>query len=77
MPGPIDPGVMKKMLKDKVPIEGRPADLLAPELPGLKEKFEGSGLVKKPEDLLTLAMNPSVGRAFLAGETKPETLLQD
>jgi pyruvate carboxylase subunit B len=74
MPGPIDPDVMRKMLKDKKPIEGRPADQLAPELPSLRAKFDGSGLIKKPEDLLILAMNPAVGRAFLAGECVPEVL---
>jgi pyruvate carboxylase subunit B len=73
-PAPIDPAVRQKILKKIAPIEGRPADHIEPELPALRERFEGSGLIKKPEDLLTLAMNPEVGRAFLAGEVKAEVL---
>ena len=60
MPGPVDQEVMKKILKGKEPISDRPADHIDPELPALREKYEPTGLIKKPEDLLTLAMNPSV-----------------
>jgi pyruvate carboxylase subunit B len=73
-PAPIDEAVLKKILKNDKPIEGRPADHIAPELPALREKFESTGLIKRPEDLLTLAMNPDVGRAFLSGEVKAEEL---
>jgi len=74
MPGPIDPDVMKLILKGEEPISDRPADHLEPELPALREKYEPMGLIKKPEDLLTLAMNPSVGEAFLKGEVTAEAM---
>ena len=73
-PAPIDPAVSKKILKKIEPIEGRPADHIEPELPALREKYEGTGLIKKPEDLLTLAMNPAVGEAFLKGEVEAEPM---
>jgi pyruvate carboxylase subunit B len=73
-PAPIDPEIMKKILKKKQPIEGRPADHIDPELPAIHEEFEDTGLIKKPEDVLTLAMNPAVGKAFLAGEVTAEEL---
>ncbi len=71
-PAPIDPEFKKRILGGSEPIDCRPADLIEPELDALREKFEPSGLVEKPEDLLTLAMNPRVGKPFLAGEVEPE-----
>jgi pyruvate carboxylase subunit B len=71
-PAPIDPGFQKAILKGEEPITGRPADHLEPELDKLRAEFEPTGLVKRPEDLLTLAMNPQVGKAFLSGQVKPE-----
>jgi len=71
-PAPIDPEFRKKILKGESPIEGRPADYLEPELDKLKTQFEPTGLIKKPEDLLTLAMNPQVGKEFLSGNAKAE-----
>ena len=73
-PGPISPEVIEKILKGDLPIDGRPADYIEPELPALREQYKGSDLVKTPEDLLTLAMNPSVGKAFLAGEVETEEI---
>jgi pyruvate carboxylase subunit B len=69
---PIDPEFSKKILGKEQPIEGRPADSLEPELDALRKKYEPTGLIKRPEDLLTLAMNPTVGEAFLAGEVEAE-----
>jgi pyruvate carboxylase subunit B len=71
-PAPIDPEFSKKILGDDKPIEGRAADQLAPELDKLRAEYGPTGLVKRPEDLLTLAVNPQVGKAFLAGEVKAE-----
>ena len=71
-PAPIDPEFQKAILKGVEPITERPADLLEPELDKLRAKFDPTGLVKRPEDLLTLAMNPQVGAAFLAGRVEPE-----
>jgi pyruvate carboxylase subunit B len=73
-PAPIDPEVRKKILKNLEPIDGRPADSIEPELPGLRAKYESTGLIKRPEDLITLAMNPAVGEAFLSGKTTAEKL---
>lgn len=72
-PAPIEPEIIEKLLGDEQPIEGRPADYLEPELDKLRAEFTPTGLVKRPEDLLTLAMNPSVGKDFLSGKTKAET----
>jgi len=71
-PAPIDPEFRKKILGDEQPIEGRAADFLKPELDKLRAEFEPTGLVKRPEDLLTLAMNPQVGKAYLSGQVKAE-----
>lgn len=71
-PGPIDPDFRKELLKGEDPITGRPADRLEPELDKLRAEFEPTGLIRKPEDLLTLAMNPAVGKAFLSGEAVAE-----
>ncbi|MDJ0764585.1 MAG: pyruvate carboxylase subunit B [Myxococcota bacterium] len=73
-PAPIDPEFRKKVLGNQKPIEDRPADHLKPELPALKEKYGNSAFVKRPEDLLTLAMNPDVGMRFLSGQTKAESV---
>jgi len=37
-PAPIDPELVKKILGDEKPIEGRPADYIEPELEREKEK---------------------------------------
>ena len=71
-PAPIDPEFQKSILKGLDIIEGRAADSLEPELNKLKAEFEPTGLVKTDEDLLTLAMNPSVGKDFLSGKIEPE-----
>jgi pyruvate/oxaloacetate carboxyltransferase len=71
-PAPIDPEFQRKVLGDEKPITGRAADYLDPELDKLRGEYGPTGLVKSPEDLLILAMNPQVGKAFLAGEVKAE-----
>jgi pyruvate/oxaloacetate carboxyltransferase len=64
-PAPIAPEIFEKFLGDERPVEGRPADHIAPELDRLQAEYGSSGLLRAPEDLLTLAMNPEVGSAFL------------
>jgi pyruvate carboxylase subunit B len=71
-PAPIKEEFRKQILKGEEPIVGRPADQLAPELDKLKAEFEPTGLMKQPEDLLTLAMNPAVGKDFLSGQVEAE-----
>jgi pyruvate carboxylase subunit B len=71
-PAPIDPEFSAKILGNEQPIQGRPADCLEPELDKLQAEYGKTGLIKKPEDLLTLAMNPTVGKDFLSGKVKAE-----
>lgn len=71
-PSPIDPDFQKEILKGMPIVDGRPADQLEPELDRLRSEYEPMGIVKTPEDLLTLAMNPQVGKLFLSGEIKAE-----
>ncbi len=71
-PAPIDPEFRKRILGKEEPVDGRPADYLEPELDKLRAEYEPTGLVKRPEDLLTLAMNPSVGKDFLSGSVQAE-----
>ncbi|MFP5299776.1 sodium-extruding oxaloacetate decarboxylase subunit alpha [Cobetia sp. SIMBA_158] len=61
------------------PVEvGRPADLLAPEMTRLTEEL--GELAESPEDVLTFAMFPELGRDFLnerrAGTLTPEIIPQ-
>jgi pyruvate carboxylase subunit B len=71
-PAPIDPEFQKQILGHEKPIVGRAADSLEPELDRLRAEYEPTGLVKTPEDLLTLAMNPQVGKEFLSGNAEAE-----
>ncbi len=71
-PAPIDPEFQKQILGKEQPLTGRAADSLEPELDKLRAEYEPTGLVKTPEDLLTLAMNPQVGKEFLSGNVKAE-----
>lgn len=73
-PGPIDPQIKKKIIGKEKPIEGRPADLIKPQLKELKKEAQRMGLLKKEEDLITYALNPTVAAKFLRGELKEEAL---
>jgi len=73
-PGPIDPQIKKKIIGKEKPIEERPADLIKPQLKGLKKEAQRRGLLKKEEDLITYALYPTVASKFLRGELKEETL---
>lgn len=84
-PAPIDPEVQKKALKGyprgEKPFEGRPADILEPELD--KAKAEIGDLAKDMDDLLIYALYPVTGKKFLKWkyglepvpeELKPKTM---
>jgi pyruvate carboxylase subunit B len=73
-PGPIDPQIKKKIIGKEKPIEGRPADLIKPQLKELKKEAQRMGLLKKEEDLITYALYPTVAPKFLRGELKEEVL---
>lgn len=66
-PTPIDPEVQKKALKGykrgTEPYTGRPADILEPELPAVRQSL--GDLAKTEEDVLIAALYPTTGREFL------------
>ena len=66
-PTPIDPEVRKKALKGykrgTEPYTGRPADILEPELPAVRQSL--GDLAKTEEDVLIAALYPTTGREFL------------
>lgn len=61
-PTPIDPAFTKKIIGDEAPVTCRPADLLSPELPALREKL--AGYTEKEEDVLSFALFPQVAMKF-------------
>ncbi len=62
-PAQIAPDVQKTILKDKVPITCRPADVLEPELEKAKE--ESKEFTKDIQDVLIYALYPTTGARFL------------
>ncbi len=73
-PAPIDPDIRKKIIGKREPIEGRPADLIKPQLEDLRKEAEPLGILKKEEDLITYALYPHTAPKFLQGEMKEESL---
>ena len=73
-PAPIDPQIRKKIIGKEKPTEGRPADLIKPQLDDLKKEAQRMGILKKEEDLITYALYPNVAPKFLRGELKEEVL---
>lgn len=75
-PGAINQQVRQKAIGNEELITVRPADLLNPELSRLQSEIDS--LAHTPEDVLTYAMFPEVGRDFLQqradGELVPEPL---
>lgn len=59
-PGPIDPDFLKLVLEKtgQKPIEGRPADALAPRMPKLREELAAKGLPTDDEACVLFAMFP-------------------
>jgi pyruvate carboxylase subunit B len=64
-PAPIDPAIRKKIIGKGVPIEGRPADQLKPQLEELKREAGQMGILNKEEDLITYALYPHTAPKFL------------
>lgn len=66
-PTPIDPEVRKKALKGykrgTEPYTGRPADILEPELEGVRQSL--GELARTEEDVLVAALYPTTGKEFL------------
>ncbi len=59
-PGPIDADVLKLAIEKsgQKPVEGRPADLLAPRMPKLREELKAAGLPTDDEACVLHAMFP-------------------
>ena len=73
-PGPIDPQIKKKIIGKEKPVEGRPADLIKPQLKDLKKEAQRMGILKREEDLITHALYPNVAPKFLRGELQEGAL---
>ncbi|MCQ2960851.1 MAG: sodium-extruding oxaloacetate decarboxylase subunit alpha [archaeon] len=71
-PAPVNKEIAKKIIGDEEPITCRPADLIEPEYEKFKKEGEELGIIKKEEDVLTLAMLPPVAKQFLKGELEEE-----
>lgn len=74
-PAPVDPKIAKKIIGDDKPITHRPADDLKPQFEEYKKEGEKEGIIKKEEDILTLALYPPIAKKFLKGEMQEEELL--
>ncbi|MCS6956887.1 MAG: sodium-extruding oxaloacetate decarboxylase subunit alpha [Aquificaceae bacterium] len=73
-PSPIREEVIKKILGDEEPIYHiRPADLLKPELPAIREEATKAG-AKTEEDILSYALFPLVAKEFFEFREKGEKL---
>lgn len=75
-PGPVSKEVSARAIGDERPIKGRPADRLEPELPAAIKELAGKPT--SPEDVVSLALFPTIAREFFEarekGELKPEPL---
>ncbi|MBQ0726540.1 MAG: sodium-extruding oxaloacetate decarboxylase subunit alpha [Thalassolituus oleivorans] len=76
-PAAVSTELLKKAIGNEEVLEGRPADLLSPELEKLRADIGALALCE--EDVLTFAMFPDLGREFLQqradGTLKPEELM--
>jgi oxaloacetate decarboxylase alpha subunit/pyruvate carboxylase subunit B len=65
-PGPINPELLSLARKQsgQDPVEGRPADLLPPRMPKLKEELAAKGLEPSDENAVLFAMFPRETEAF-------------
>ncbi|MEO0116661.1 MAG: acetyl-CoA carboxylase biotin carboxyl carrier protein [candidate division WOR-3 bacterium] len=70
-PAPIKEPILKKILGDERPIDKRPADLLEPILPKVKEELN-KDLVEKEEDYLTYALFPEIALKFFEARKNPK-----
>ena len=68
-PAPIDPEVQQKIIGDDEPITCRPADLIEPQLPRIREEI--AQYAKSEEDVLSYALFPDQARDFLGRREDP------
>lgn len=62
-PAPVNESVRKKIIGDEEPITARPADLIEPELQKIRDLADE--YIKKPEDIISVALFPQVAPDFL------------
>lgn len=72
-PAPVNADIARKVLGDREPVTCRPADLLEPRLGKLREEI--GDLACSEDDVLSYALFPQIGKAFLearaAGRVTP------
>ncbi len=71
-PAPISPEIRRLITGDEPMVDGRPGDHLKPELPEVREKFKD--LIKKEEDVISLALYPEVAAKLLSGKAEAEPM---
>jgi pyruvate/oxaloacetate carboxyltransferase len=62
-PAPMDEAIRRKVIGNEQPIDGRPADLLAPGM--AKARSEIGALARSEQDVISYALFPQVARPFL------------
>jgi len=67
-PGQVDPDLLKKVLKDEEPFQGRPADLLEPQMEKAREEL--GEYMEKEEDILSYILFPQQAMAFFKARSK-------
>ncbi|MDF9391111.1 MULTISPECIES: sodium-extruding oxaloacetate decarboxylase subunit alpha [Methylococcus] len=76
-PAPVDAELKRKAIGHEAVIEARPADLLEPELDGLREEI--GDLAGRDTDVMSFALFPEIARTFLEerreGRLNPEPLI--
>lgn len=68
-PVAIDPDIQKMIIGDETVITERPADLLAPQLPGFEEEIKE--YARSTEDVLSYAVFPQQAKDFLGRREDP------
>ncbi len=75
-PGTLNSKIKRKSLEGDIPVSGRPADNLDPELEDAQQELVGQNIAE--EDMVSYAILPSVALQFFdereRGELKPEPL---
>ena len=74
-PGEVDPDLLKKVLKDEEPFQGRPADLLAPQME--KARKELGDYMEKEEDILSYILFPQQALALFKARRKGAVSAQE
>ncbi len=68
-PAPINAAVQKKAIGDELPITGRPADFIEPELEAASEEIKE--ISKNIEDVIIYTLFPNVAKEFFAKRDEP------